>query len=88
MISQPFFGGCNFRPRFKDTFVIFFSFSVLRLIIPGSSPSYHYHVTRMVSAGSIEEAWYDSVAIFESDCDEDYKSVADGMMHGHVLLVL
>lgn len=58
------------------------------MIIPGSSPLYHYHDTCVVSAGSIDEAWYDSVAVFESDCDEDYKSVADGMMHGHVLVVL
>ncbi|XP_030553285.1 uncharacterized protein LOC115757257 isoform X1 [Rhodamnia argentea] len=30
--------------------------------------------------GSIEESWYDSMAIFESDCDEDYKSVADDVL--------
>ncbi|CAJ1931631.1 unnamed protein product [Sphenostylis stenocarpa] len=27
--------------------------------------------------GSIEEAWFDSVAVFDSDCDEDYQSVPD-----------
>lgn len=30
-------------------------------------------------AGTIEEAWFDSVAVFDSDCDDDYQSVADGM---------
>ncbi|KAK7407317.1 hypothetical protein VNO78_09131 [Psophocarpus tetragonolobus] len=27
--------------------------------------------------GSIEEAWFDSVAVFDSDCDDDYQSVPD-----------
>lgn len=32
----------------------------------------------MASTESIEEAWFDPVATFESDCDEDYQSVQDG----------
>ncbi|XP_050203662.1 uncharacterized protein LOC126653771 [Mercurialis annua] len=32
--------------------------------------------------GSIEEAWFDSVAIFESDCEEDYESVPDSTVFG------
>lgn len=35
---------------------------------------------KFVSAGSIEEAWFDSVAVFDSDCDDDYQSVPDGMV--------
>ncbi|KAL5826550.1 hypothetical protein ACOSQ3_018396 [Xanthoceras sorbifolium] len=30
-------------------------------------------------AGSIDEPWYDSVAIFDSDCDEDFQSVQDDL---------
>jgi len=30
--------------------------------------------------GSIEEAWFDSVAVFDSDCDDDYQSVPDGII--------
>ncbi|KAI4328343.1 hypothetical protein L6164_020702 [Bauhinia variegata] len=30
--------------------------------------------------GSIEEAWFDSVAIFDSDCDDDYQSVPDDVV--------
>eukprot|EP00257_Ricinus_communis_P016994 XP_015575322.1 uncharacterized protein LOC8287053 [Ricinus communis] len=30
--------------------------------------------------GSIEDAWFDSVAIFESDCEEDYESVPDDLL--------
>lgn len=33
-----------------------------------------------MAAGSIEEAWFDSVAVFDSDCDDDYQSVPDGMI--------
>ncbi|KAG4924296.1 hypothetical protein JHK87_049836 [Glycine soja] len=30
-----------------------------------------------MAAGTIEEAWFDSVAVFDSDCDDDYQSVID-----------
>ncbi|KAG2702213.1 hypothetical protein I3760_06G079700 [Carya illinoinensis] len=30
--------------------------------------------------GSTDEAWFDPVAIFESDCDEDYQSVPDDIL--------
>ncbi|KAK7317552.1 hypothetical protein RJT34_01893 [Clitoria ternatea] len=30
-------------------------------------------------AGTTEEVWFDSVAVFDSDCDDDYQSVADEM---------
>lgn len=33
-----------------------------------------------MAAGSIEEAWFDSIAVFDSDCDDDYQSVPDGMI--------
>lgn len=33
----------------------------------------------MVSTGGVEEAWYDSMMIFESDGEEDFQSVPDGM---------
>lgn len=32
----------------------------------------------IASRESIEEAWFDPVAIFESDCDEDFHSAPDG----------
>lgn len=34
----------------------------------------------MTGGGHVEEAWFDSAAVLESDCDEDYQSVADGMI--------
>ncbi|KAJ1423560.1 Protein ENHANCED DISEASE RESISTANCE 2, C-terminal [Sesbania bispinosa] len=30
--------------------------------------------------GNIEEAWFDSVAVFDSDCDDDYQSVPDDVV--------
>lgn len=30
--------------------------------------------------GIVEEAWFDSVGLFDSDCDDDYQSVPDGMI--------
>ncbi|KAJ7943552.1 Protein ENHANCED DISEASE RESISTANCE 2 [Quillaja saponaria] len=30
--------------------------------------------------GNVDEAWFDSVAIFDSDCDEDYQSVPDDVL--------
>lgn len=33
-----------------------------------------------VAPGNVEEAWFDSVAVFDSDCDDDYQSVPDGMI--------
>ncbi|KAF4400639.1 hypothetical protein G4B88_023047 [Cannabis sativa] len=36
--------------------------------------------TFQVSAGSIDEAWFDSIPVFDSDCDEDYQSVQDDVL--------
>ncbi|KAK8471997.1 hypothetical protein PHAVU_002G079600 [Phaseolus vulgaris] len=36
--------------------------------------------TIVVATGSIEEAWFDSVAVFDSDCDDDYQSVPDDVV--------
>ncbi|XP_047323423.1 uncharacterized protein LOC124927117 isoform X2 [Impatiens glandulifera] len=33
--------------------------------------------------GSLEEAWFDSEAVLESDCDEDFKSVPEDLIHPH-----
>lgn len=45
-----------------------------------AQPDHHRaSFTSQTFQGSTEEAWYDSVAIFESDCDEDFESVQDGL---------
>lgn len=36
-------------------------------------------ISCVVTLGNIEEAWFDSSAAFDSDCDDDYQSVPDGM---------
>ena len=33
----------------------------------------------MTLAGS-EELWFDPVAVFDSDCDEEFESIQEGMM--------
>lgn len=33
----------------------------------------------MATAGSSDEAWFDTFAKFESDCEEDYQSIPDGI---------
>ena len=39
----------------------------------------------MALAGSTDqEAWFDSAAALESDCDEDFQSVPDGIISGNV----
>ncbi|KAF3948692.1 hypothetical protein CMV_025342 [Castanea mollissima] len=43
-----------------------------------SAPSDRSHANpTFQGAGHVEEAWFDSAAVLESDCDEDYQSVAD-----------
>lgn len=32
----------------------------------------------MASAGSLDEAWFDSIPVFESDCEEEFESVQEG----------
>lgn len=34
----------------------------------------------MILTGSTDEAWFDSAVILDSDCDEDFQSVPDGML--------
>ena len=48
------------------------SYSLVQLpdVIPGAS--------RAAVSGSIEEAWYDSLAMSESDAEDDFHSVQDG----------
>ena len=38
-------------------------------------------VMSILAAGGVD-TWFDSVAVFESDCDEDYMSISDGMSLG------
>ena len=38
-------------------------------------------------AGSIEEAWFDAF-VLESDCDEDFQSVQDGIIYGDANLLM
>jgi len=33
-----------------------------------------------IADGIVEEAWFDSVGLFDSECDDDYQSVLDGMI--------
>jgi hypothetical protein len=35
-------------------------------------------VSRAAVSGNIEEAWYDSLAMSESDAEDDFHSVQDG----------
>ena len=41
----------------------------------------------MMAAGSIKEVWFHSTAVFESDCEEDFESVADGTTLVNILIV-
>ncbi|PON67445.1 hypothetical protein PanWU01x14_102480 [Parasponia andersonii] len=36
--------------------------------------------TNPTSQGSVEDPWFDSVAVFDSDCDEDYQSAQDDVL--------
>lgn len=38
-------------------------------------------VMSILAAGGVD-TWFDSVAVFESDCDENYMSISDGMSLG------
>lgn len=45
------------------------------------APSLPQHsFTNPTFQGSIEEAWFDSVTVFDSDCDDDYQSVPDDVV--------
>lgn len=40
----------------------------------------HLYFDVIILAVNTDEAWYDSAVILESDCDEDFQSVPDGML--------
>lgn len=44
---------------------------------PNSADHHHCSFNNPVFQGSIEEAWFDSIAVFDSDCEDDYESVQD-----------
>ncbi|KAJ8760893.1 hypothetical protein K2173_021931 [Erythroxylum novogranatense] len=48
-----------------------------RIVVPSDQLS---AVTNPTFQGSIEEAWYDSNAIWESDCEEEFQSVQDDVL--------
>lgn len=39
-----------------------------------------FYFNVMILTGSTDEAWFDSAVILDSDCDEDFQSVPDGML--------
>ncbi|KDP21258.1 hypothetical protein JCGZ_21729 [Jatropha curcas] len=43
-------------------------------------PDHRSSFSNTTFQGSIEEAWFDSVPIFESDCEEDFESVPDDVL--------
>ncbi|GAB2214146.1 hypothetical protein Droror1_Dr00018485 [Drosera rotundifolia] len=43
----------------------------------------HRSFTNPTFQGSVEEAWFDSVTIFDSDCEDDFESVYDDVLPAH-----